>query len=40
LLDQFVVDLIQGGADTSSNMNVDEVIAPGALTGSQQPRPS
>jgi aspartate ammonia-lyase len=27
LLDQFVVDLIQGGAGTSTNMNLNEVIA-------------
>lgn len=27
LLDQFVVDVIQGGAGTSTNMNVNEVIA-------------
>ncbi len=31
LLDQFVVDLIQGGAGTSTNMNVNEVIANRAL---------
>src|SRR5690606_28663018 len=27
LLDQFVVDIMQGGAGTSTNMNVNEVIA-------------
>jgi aspartate ammonia-lyase len=31
LLDQFVVDLMQGGAGTSTNMNVNEVIANRAL---------
>ena len=31
LLDQFVVDVIQGGAGTSSNMNANEVIANRAL---------
>ena len=31
LLDQFVVDVIQGGAGTSTNMNVNEVIANRAL---------
>jgi aspartate ammonia-lyase len=31
LLDQFVVDLIQGGAGTSTNMNVNEVVANRAL---------
>ncbi len=31
LLDQFVVDLVQGGAGTSSNMNANEVIANRAL---------
>ncbi len=31
LLDQFVVDLIQGGAGTSTNMNANEVIANLAL---------
>ena len=31
LLDQFVVDLIQGGAGTSTNMNANEVIANRAL---------
>ncbi len=32
LHDQFVVDLIQGGAGTSTNMNANEVIANLALT--------
>ncbi|WP_221793528.1 aspartate ammonia-lyase [Oceanobacter mangrovi] len=32
LLDQFVVDLIQGGAGTSTNMNANEVIANLALS--------
>jgi aspartate ammonia-lyase len=31
LLEQFVVDIIQGGAGTSTNMNVNEVIANRAL---------
>lgn len=31
LLDQFVVDMIQGGAGTSTNMNANEVIANRAL---------
>jgi aspartate ammonia-lyase len=31
LLDQFVVDVIQGGAGTSTNMNVNEVVANRAL---------
>ena len=31
LLDQFVVDIIQGGAGTATNMNVNEVIANRAL---------
>ncbi len=31
LLDQFVVDVLQGGAGTSTNMNVNEVIANRAL---------
>ncbi|MDE2578497.1 MAG: aspartate ammonia-lyase [Hyphomicrobiales bacterium] len=31
LIDQFVVDVIQGGAGTSSNMNANEVIANRAL---------
>lgn len=31
LLDEFVVDVIQGGAGTSTNMNADEVIANRAL---------
>ena len=31
LLDQFIVDVIQGGAGTSSNMNANEVIANRAL---------
>jgi aspartate ammonia-lyase len=31
LLDQFVVDVIQGGAGTSTHMNVNEVIANRAL---------
>jgi aspartate ammonia-lyase len=31
LHDQFVVDLIQGGAGTSTNMNVNEVVANRAL---------
>jgi aspartate ammonia-lyase len=36
LHDQFVVDLIQGGAGTSTNMNVNEVVANRALV---RPRP-
>src|SRR5678810_842441 len=31
LLDQFVVDVIQGGAGTSTNMNANEVVANRAL---------
>ena len=31
LLDEFVVDVIQGGAGTSTNMNANEVIANRAL---------
>ncbi|MBP0651334.1 aspartate ammonia-lyase, partial [Mycobacterium tuberculosis] len=31
LADQFVVDVIQGGAGTSTNMNANEVIANRAL---------
>ena len=31
LLDQFIVDMIQGGAGTSTNMNANEVIANRAL---------
>src|SRR5260221_10904791 len=31
LLEQFVVDVIQGGAGTSTNMNANEVIANRAL---------
>ena len=31
LHDQFVVDVIQGGAGTSTNMNANEVIANRAL---------
>lgn len=31
LLDQFVVDVIQGGAGTSTNMNINEVVANRAL---------
>src|SRR4051812_13180240 len=33
LHDQFVVDVIQGGADTSTNMNANEVICNRALEG-------
>ncbi len=33
LLDEFVVDVIQGGAGTSTNMNANEVIANRALEG-------
>ncbi len=36
--DQFVVDLIQGGAGTSSNMNANEVIANRALERLGHPR--
>ena len=38
LLDQFVVDLIQGGAGTSTNMNVNEVVANRALEHLGRPR--
>jgi aspartate ammonia-lyase len=38
LLDQFVVDLIQGGAGTSTNMNVNEVVANRALELLGRPR--
>jgi aspartate ammonia-lyase len=38
LLDQFVVDLMQGGAGTSTNMNVNEVIANRALELGGYPR--
>ncbi len=31
MLDEFVVDVIQGGAGTSTNMNANEVIANRAL---------
>jgi len=37
-LDQFVVDMLQGGAGTSSNMNANEVIANLALKLLQRPR--
>lgn len=40
LHEQFVVDLIQGGAGTSSNMNANEVIANLALEYLGQPRGS
>jgi aspartate ammonia-lyase len=38
LSDQFVVDVIQGGAGTSTNMNVNEVIANRALELMGRPR--
>lgn len=38
LHDQFVVDLIQGGAGTSTNMNANEVLANRALEHLGQPR--
>ncbi|WGD36684.1 aspartate ammonia-lyase [Lysinibacter sp. HNR] len=38
LLDQFVVGVIQGGAGTSSNMNVNEVITNRALEIAGRPR--
>ena len=38
LLDQFVVDVFQGGAGTSSNMNANEVIANRALEHLGRPR--
>jgi len=38
LSDQFVVDVIQGGAGTSSNMNANEVIANRALEIAGRPR--
>ena len=38
LLDQFVVDVIQGGAGTSTNMNANEVIANRALEHLGLPR--
>ncbi|MFN8642290.1 MAG: lyase family protein [Candidatus Binatia bacterium] len=38
LLDQFVVDVIQGGAGTSTNMNVNEVIANRGLEIAGHPR--
>ncbi len=38
LRDQFVVDVIQGGAGTSTNMNVNEVIANRALEIAGRPR--
>ncbi|HET7076777.1 MAG TPA: aspartate ammonia-lyase [Chloroflexia bacterium] len=38
LLDQFVVDVIQGGAGTSTNMNANEVIANRALELLGRPR--
>jgi len=39
-LDQFVVDMLQGGAGTSTNMNANEVIANLALTKRGLPRGS
>ena len=36
--DQFVVDVIQGGAGTSTNMNTNEVVANGALALAGRPR--
>ena len=39
-LDQFVVDMIQGGAGTSTNMNANEVIANRALVRRGLPRGS
>ena len=38
LVDQFVVDVIQGGAGTSTNMNANEVIANRALEIGGRPR--
>jgi aspartate ammonia-lyase len=38
LLDEFVVDVIQGGAGTSTNMNANEVIANRALEHLGQPK--
>jgi len=38
--DQFIVDPIQGGAGTSTNMNINEVIANRALEILQKPRSS
>lgn len=38
LLDQFVVDIMQGGAGTSTNMNANEVIANRALELGGHPR--
>jgi aspartate ammonia-lyase len=38
LHDQFVVDLIQGGAGTSTNMNANEVLANRALEHLGEPR--
>nr|WP_218681013.1 aspartate ammonia-lyase [Rhodococcus qingshengii] len=38
LMDQFTVDVIQGGAGTSSNMNANEVIANRALELAGRPR--
>ena len=38
LHDQFVVDIMQGGAGTSTNMNVNEVIANRGLELAGQPR--
>ena len=38
LADQFVVDMIQGGAGTSTNMNANEVIANRALERMGRPR--
>jgi aspartate ammonia-lyase len=37
-VDQFVVDMIQGGAGTSTNMNANEVIANRALEHMGEPR--
>lgn len=38
LADQFPIDALQGGAGTSTNMNINEVIANRALEICQQPR--
>jgi aspartate ammonia-lyase len=38
LSDQFIVDIMQGGAGTSTNMNVNEVIANRALELARRPR--
>jgi aspartate ammonia-lyase len=38
LMDQFVVDLLQGGAGTSTNMNVNEVLANRGLELAGHPR--